>query len=261
MRKFALGLLALFVLATQAFAGSPTRSGDTWFLGSERMDLGAALLMDSAGNQIGIASNPFAFGGNVASGATDSGNPAKFGCVYNSTLPTVTTGQRVDCQSGTRGSIDVTLFNQDGAVSPAFATSGADGVSNASATLTVTGRTGLFNGSTWDRAFTCTNSVVVNVTAAATTQLVALQASQVIRVCSFSVSMSAAGTAQFVYGTGSNCGTGTTNLTGVVTLATGTPWGLSAPEGGSLFRTASANALCLAAVTGNVTGFVTYAQY
>jgi hypothetical protein len=41
--------------------------------------------------------------GNIASAATDSGNPVKTGGVFNTTQPTVTTGQRVDQQSTARG--------------------------------------------------------------------------------------------------------------------------------------------------------------
>lgn len=41
--------------------------------------------------------------GNVASAATDSGNPVKIGGVYNATKPTVTDGQRVDWQMTNRG--------------------------------------------------------------------------------------------------------------------------------------------------------------
>lgn len=41
--------------------------------------------------------------GNVASAATDSGNPVKIGGVFNTTQPTVTTGQRVDAQMSARG--------------------------------------------------------------------------------------------------------------------------------------------------------------
>src|SRR6266571_2131651 len=41
--------------------------------------------------------------GPAASGATQSGNPVKVGGVYNSTQPTVTTGQAVDLQSTARG--------------------------------------------------------------------------------------------------------------------------------------------------------------
>lgn len=45
--------------------------------------------------------------GNIASGASDSGNPVKTGCVFNTTQPTVTNGQRVDCQASNRGEIFV----------------------------------------------------------------------------------------------------------------------------------------------------------
>jgi hypothetical protein len=41
--------------------------------------------------------------GDVASGATDSGNPVKVGGVYNSTPPTLTTGQRGDLQVDVNG--------------------------------------------------------------------------------------------------------------------------------------------------------------
>lgn len=41
--------------------------------------------------------------GNVASGATDAGNPVKTGAIFNSTQPTVTNGQRVDSQATARG--------------------------------------------------------------------------------------------------------------------------------------------------------------
>lgn len=152
--------------------------------------------------------------------------------------------------------------------SSTLSNTGSDGIADTIGQLVDGGGTGRitgmapysFNGTTWDRNFTCPLSAVVNVTAGATTEIVALTASQVIRVCSFAVSMSAAGTAQFVYGTGTNCGTGTTSITGAIPLATGTPLELSAGLG-SLFRTASANALCVAAVTGNVVGFVSYVKY
>lgn len=49
--------------------------------------------------------------GNVASGATDSGNPVKTGGVYNSTTPTFTNGQRADTQVDTTGA---TYVNSEG---------------------------------------------------------------------------------------------------------------------------------------------------
>lgn len=46
---------------------------------------------------------PWQVSGNVASAATDSGNPVKIGAVFNTTLPTVTNGQRVDLQADANG--------------------------------------------------------------------------------------------------------------------------------------------------------------
>lgn len=117
-----------------------------------------------------------------------------------------------------------------------------------------------FGGTTWERNFACPNTAVVNVTAAATTEIVSLTAAQVIRVCSMALTMSAAGTATIVNGTGTNCGTGTASLTGAMNLGTSVPLAMGSGYG-SVLRTASGNALCISAVTGNVTGFITYAKY
>lgn len=118
----------------------------------------------------------------------------------------------------------------------------------------------VFNGASFDRNFTCSSSAAVSVTAGSTTEIVALSSAKVIRVCSLALSMSAAGTAQVVAGTGTNCGTATADLTGAMTLATGVPVALSAANG-SLLRTPASNALCVVAATGDVTGFISYAQY
>ena len=52
--------------------------------------------------------------GNVASGATDSGNPLKVGGVYNSTLPTLTNGQRGDVQLSSKGQLQNVLMDAAG---------------------------------------------------------------------------------------------------------------------------------------------------
>jgi len=106
----------------------------------------------------------------------------------------------------------------------------------------------------------CPNTATVSVTAGDTTQIVALSGSTNIKVCSMAISMTAAGTAQFVSGTGSNCGSGTANITGAIPLATGVPLSLAAPIGGTLLSAGASNALCIAAVTGNVVGFIGYQQ-
>lgn len=45
--------------------------------------------------------------GNVAAGATDSGNPVKVGGKYNATAPTYTDGQRGDVQLDNKGNVKV----------------------------------------------------------------------------------------------------------------------------------------------------------
>lgn len=202
--------------------------------------------------------------GTSAAAATDDGsNPVKLGGVYNSSLPTYTNGQRTNVQTNTHGNLAVMPVDTNGLFYGSVSTFG-DGSSNSASGVNSMGvwdHPYLFNGSTWDRQFTCPNTVAVNVTAGSTTQIVALSGTTVIRVCSMSLSMSAAGTAGVYTGTGTNCGTGTTALVQDMTLATGTPLSLSAPSGSSLVRSSAGGELCVKAVTGNVTGFVSYVQF
>lgn len=55
------------------------------------------------------ASGGSAVQGNVASGATDSGNPVKVGGVYKATPPTLTDGQRGDLEVDTRENLKVVI--------------------------------------------------------------------------------------------------------------------------------------------------------
>ena len=202
-----------------------------------------------------------AVGGNVASGVADAGNPVKVGCKYNATLPVYTDGNRTDCQSDVSGATLMQIGGSTVTSSDNFSTFLIYG-RNTSQQARLPATVGyIFNGGSFDRQFTCPNTAVINVAAAATTQLVALAASQIIRVCGFTITAdTAATTATFVYGTGANCGTGTTAITGAMRMQD--EGNISQVSGnGSVFRTASANALCLTTATGAVTGFVTYAQY
>ena len=52
--------------------------------------------------------------GNVASGATDSGNPLKIGGVFSSTLPTLTDGQRGNVQLTNKGQVQSVLMDAAG---------------------------------------------------------------------------------------------------------------------------------------------------
>lgn len=190
--------------------------------------------------------------GTAADGAAAVGNPVQTGGVDHA------------------GNAQAVAMNTTGGIATAYrdGTSGPTGVTQISgmvtqgetATRPVATAPYYFTGSVWEKDFACDSSAVVSVTAGATTEIVALSGSTIVRVCSVAISMSAAGTAQFVYGTGANCGTGTTSLTGAIPLATATPLALSAGAG-SLFRGAAANALCVAAVTGNVVGVISYARY
>lgn len=80
------------------------------------------------------STSPWVVAGNVASGASDSGNPIKVGGIFNTTQPTVTNAQRVDMQSTARGAqivaTGVDTFN--------VVASGTVAVSSVSGTVAVT---------------------------------------------------------------------------------------------------------------------------
>jgi hypothetical protein len=98
---------------------------------------------------------PLPVAGNVASGATDTGSPIKTGAVYNTTLPTATTGQRVDTQA--------TASGETRSMTTLSSTTGGDAVTNTQmvgrgyrvGTDSSTCYFGVvpfaFNGTTWDR--------------------------------------------------------------------------------------------------------------
>lgn len=106
------------------------------------------------------AANPPPVAGNAASGATDSGNPVKIGGVYNTTLPTLTNGQRGDAQMSSKGVLYTTLMSLGGGAAISNTTP-ADALSNGQVTLTVSDMGQVFNGTTWDRLRGDTNSIAV----------------------------------------------------------------------------------------------------
>lgn len=122
----------------------------------------------------------------------------------------------------------------------------------------------IFNGSTWDRNFSCQNTAVITVAAGTTVQIVALAAAKKVYVCSFVISTSNTTSSTgnvFKTGTGTLCATGITSLTGSMHMG---PLGhieLSAPTGSPLFKSAAASAICLTNGTNGVDGFLTYAQF
>lgn len=104
------------------------------------------------------------------------------------------------------------------------------------------------------------SSAVVTAPAVATTQIVALVANRSIYVCGFALSQAAAGTFQWIYGTGAACGTGTTNLTGAFTTAVGGDFTYSGA--GTVFQTPIGQALCitLTGAAATAAGVVTFVQ-
>ncbi len=94
--------------------------------------------------------------GNVASGATDSGNPLKVGGIFNTALPTFTAGQRGDWQFDNKGKGLITTNAglsalTDASTNSPFVIVGNQSSTNAAVTTAQQSYSMLFNGTTWDR--------------------------------------------------------------------------------------------------------------
>lgn len=114
-------------------------------------------------------------------------------------------------------------------------------------------------GLVFDHQF-CTLAAPIAIAAPGTgdTQILALSGTTSIRVCRISLTTSANTNIQFDYGTGTNCGTGTTHLTGVYSsVAT-----LSEPENNAYWVLPAGKALCISQSASSTTGgTISYAQY
>lgn len=101
----------------------------------------------------------------------------------------------------------------------------------------------------------------INISTGVTTQLVALSAGKKIYVSHWDVIAAGTGNITLEYGTGSNCGSGTTVLTGAYNLTAQT--GISSGTGiGPVLVVPSGNALCaLTSASVQMSGSVTYTQY
>lgn len=111
------------------------------------------------------------------------------------------------------------------------------------------------------------SSAAINISSATDTQLVALQANTPIYVCGVTLNqVDGTGSSQFEYGTGSNCATGQTALTGPIyasTVANKVTNSTVQPNAfsGSQLAVPAGNALCIKS-TGTIqqSGWVTYVQ-
>lgn len=91
------------VLAASGTTGAAVPSRTIQVGGSDGANL-QTLSVDTSGHPQVV--------GSVASAATDSGNPVKIGAKFNTTLPTVTNGQRVDGQANAFGELAVRSRNK-----------------------------------------------------------------------------------------------------------------------------------------------------
>lgn len=117
------------------------------------------------------------------------------------------------------------------------------------------------DGSNCVAAIQASNSVPINVSTATTTQLVALVSGKKIYVTAWDIIASGTGNFTLVYGTGTNCGTGTTSLTGPYALIAQA--GIAKGNGiAPVLFVPSSNALCVTtSASVQMSGSVSYAQF
>lgn len=117
------------------------------------------------------------------------------------------------------------------------------------------------NGANCIPGFGASNSVAISVAAATTTEILALVTGKRIYVTSFDFMAAGTNNVKLVYGTGTNCGTGTTDLTGAYPLIAQA--GISKGNGlGAILFLPVSNALCITASgSGQVSGSISFVQY
>lgn len=115
---------------------------------------------------------------------------------------------------------------------------------------------------TWAPIAQADTSRPIGISTATTTEIIPLTAGKMILVCHWHVMADGTGTFRWVYGTGTNCGTGTTDIEGSNGLPFVANAGIVAGAGlGPVIVVPAGNALC--AVTSaavNVTGSVSYSK-
>lgn len=166
-------------------------------------------------------------------------------------------GTAIDVSTGNAGSgtarVAVSTNN------PAIATWGHGATASAvpaNATLA-----GARSGANMVALIQASSSVAVSMNTATTTQMVALSGSTLIYVTSFDVIAGGTTNVTFVYGTGSNCGTGTTSLTGAYPLTAQS--GIAKGNGlGPVLVVPAGNALCVTnSAAQQISGSISYTQF
>ncbi len=117
------------------------------------------------------------------------------------------------------------------------------------------------NGSNCIQAVASYKNIKIAVSSATTAEIIAAVSGKIIYISNWNVISSAAGTLKFVYGTGTNCATDPTDLTGAYTFGTSTV--ISVGNGiGSIITVPPGKALCItSASTINAQGSLSYSQF
>jgi hypothetical protein len=206
--------------------------------------------------------------GNAAAGATDSGNPLKVGGKYNSTLPTLTDGQRGDAQLTAKSQLQTVMMDAAGnnrganvTSSNELQTQSNDSGATGSAVPSRASYAGARSGANLVGIIQGDTTVAINISTATTTQLIAASGSTKIYITHYFWRSAGTTNFNFVYGTGSNCGTGTTDLFPAVAEVA-----QSGQVGGSglgpVLIVPASQALCVkSSAAVQTSGTVTYTQY
>jgi hypothetical protein len=193
-----------------------------------------------------------------------AGRTAVVGAAADGAAP-VSNPVLVAAQDGTN--VQSVRSDANGRLEPAgISTAQADGISNTQTIPAPGGVAGaervfshVFNGSTWDRAFICTNQAAITLTAAGNTQIIALSGSTVIRICHISIAAAAAEDIKITRGTGADCAGGTADVTGLYRSATSLALDFQPT---AALRGAAGEAICInQSAMVNAGGVVVYAQY
>ncbi len=155
MRKFIGLMMAASALAALAIA-APAMAQQTYptAAGGVRVQGVVPLQCNASGAACGpiTATNPAGptqVSGDVASGATDSGNPVKVGGTVATSPPSYTNGTRGNLSLTTSAGLRVTVGGS-GADVLVFNT-GSDGISTSQASFWTFAQVGVYNGTSWDR--------------------------------------------------------------------------------------------------------------
>lgn len=189
--------------------------------------------------------------GNVASGATDSGNPIKSGGKYNSSPITLTDGQRGDTQLDVNGYANA---NVKVSALPTGAATSANQTTWQSATGAAPPTNAVYMGALGSGGSAgvglikpvigCDNKAIYDASTNGSTELVALVSSRIIYVCGYSIFGAGTVNVKLIDGTGTACATSSSNLLPAFQLTAQ----VGAVDGSEFYRGLNArvsNALCL----------------